>query len=199
MGGHLGVLGRGEIRSLEIVRPCIEPVREADGKKVMSYGLGYYGYDIRLGEEFLSPRKIDKMSYIGTPGLRTITKVDPKRAKTVRNQAMFEFTADHPFWLPKDTYILATSYESFEIPEDVIGICYGKSSYARAGIDVNVTPLEPGWRGTLTMHIANNSCHAVKIYPGEGIAQIVFHRGEEIDLSYAGDYQNQEGVRRPGS
>lgn len=161
-------------------------IRSVNEAPAISFGLSSFGYDITLSpKEFRIFRRI--------PG----EVVDPKR-----------FTIDHLEWstlqqdsqgnffiLPAHSYALAVSLEHFKIPADVIAICLGKSTYARTGVIVNVTPLEPGWTGHLTIEISNSSDSDVRVYANEGIAQLVFHRGDPPSTTYAdrsGKYQGQQ-------
>lgn len=160
-------------------------LRIIDDRPVISRGVSSFGYDITLSAtEFRIFRRI--------PG----EVVDPKN-----------FTIDHLEWsnlqtgpegswfiLPAHSYGLAVSMEHFSIPEDVIATCIGKSTYARCGVIVNVTPLEPGWAGHLTLEISNSSDSDVRVYANEGIAQLVFERGDRPAITYAdrsGKYQHQ--------
>jgi dCTP deaminase len=98
------------------------------------------------------------------------------------------------FVLPANSYALCHSLEAFSLPKDVIGVCLGKSTYARCGVIANITPLEPGWKGYLTIELSNSSKGDVKIYAGEGIAQVLFFKGEQPSVTYDsrnGKYQNQ--------
>ena len=152
---------------------------------VISYGLSSFGYDIRVGEEFL----ISKTSTEGNI-------IDPKNA---REEGYYKVlaTSNLPCILPAGHYALAHSVETFKIPRDIKAVCMGKSTYARSGIIVNVTPLEPGWEGTLTIEISNSTTSPVYIYPNEGIAQLEFTRGHQPAVSYAdrgGKYQAQTGI-----
>ena len=163
--------------------PCL--VRRVEGIPAISFGLSSFGYDITLSDrEFRIFRRI--------PG----DVVDPKA-----------FTIDHLEWstlhkddqgsyfiLPAHSYALAVSVERFMMPADVIAICLGKSTYARIGVICNVTPLEPGWQGHLTIEISNSSDSDVRVYANEGIAQLIFHRGDPPSTTYAdrsGKYQHQ--------
>lgn len=161
-------------------------IRKLNNHPAISFGLSSFGYDITLSpKEFRIFRRI--------PG----EVVDPKA-----------FTMDHLEWstlqqdsqgsffiLPAHSYALAVSLEHFKIPADVIAICLGKSTYARTGVIVNVTPLEPGWTGHLTIEISNSSDSDVRVYANEGIAQLVFQRGTPPATTYAdrsGKYQGQQ-------
>lgn len=162
-------------------------VRQKGNKKIISYGLSSFGYDIRLAKEIMVRR----------PSLGTRV-LDPKTsaADTIK-QKLWQSTliGRDGYNIPPHGYVLASSVERFHIPDDVIAICLGKSTYARCGIVVNVTPLEPGWEGFLTLEISNTTDFSVTIYAGEGIAQLLFHKGERPTTTYSdrgGKYQNQE-------
>ncbi len=149
----------------------------------ISYGIYSYGYDFRLANEFKIPR-LDSEKYL-----------DPKRM----DQVSFEdFTGPHCL-IPASSFILGRSLEYFKIPRDVLVICQGKSTYARCGIVVNVTPLEPEWEGFITISIINSSSRPVKVYSGEGIGQAVFIRANpSCEISYAerkGKYQAQQKIQ----
>ncbi len=169
--------------------PMIEPYIEAvSGNGVVSYGLTSAGYDLRLGNEVL----IFKPSY----GL----EVDVKRFKDLDYQTrMFDkITSEDKVVLPAHSYILATSLEYLRIPRWLKGRCVGKSTYARAGVLINTTPLEPSWEGNLTIEIANAGPCPVVLYIGEGIAQLEFEvLLKPCETSYrdkVGKYQGQKGV-----
>jgi len=154
---------------------------------VISYGLSSYGYDIRVADEFK----------IFTPGLGDLTIVDPKRFDT---RAMVDFRGEVCV-IPPNSFALGRSVEYFRIPRNVLCICLGKSTYARCGIIVNITPFEPEWQGYVTLEISNTTPLPAKIYAGEGIAQVLFFEAdEECEVSYAdkrGKYQAQQGVVLP--
>jgi dCTP deaminase len=123
--------------------------------------------------------------------------VDPKR---IDDRAMVEYEVDDHILIPPNSYVLGRSIEYFEMPADVLAIVLGKSTYARSGIIVNVTPLEPGWEGHVTIEISNATPLPAKVYADEGIAQVVFLQGETPNVSYAdkeGKYQHQEGITLP--
>lgn len=166
--------------------PLIAPfVSRQEGKP--SYGLGSFGYDIRLGSRFLVPEK----------GSGII--LDPKGTPA---EAFRELACERTLELPPGAFVLGESIERFTLPADIVGLCFGKSSYTRCGLIVNVTPLEPGWRGKLTMALINTSCLAIRLHVGQGIAQVVFFRGERPTRTYGekesgGAYQDQTGVTLP--
>lgn len=158
-----------------------------DGTKAISYGLSQAGYDIRLSpEQFLI---FNGKSFRGDKPI-----LDPKLADAT---VPYEATRVHGpegcyFVLPPQTFGLGVSMELISMPNDVIGLCDGKSTYARCGIIINVTPIEPGWIGYLTMHIANPTGFPVRIYANEGIAQVMLVKlPSAVDTAYSGLYQNQ--------
>jgi len=152
-------------------------------KKGISYGVSSYGYDFRLSEEF--------MVFRGT-GIISPRKISEKD---------FECCSGRSCIIPPNSFILGKSEESFRIPRDVLGICFGKSTYARCGIVINVTPLEPEWEGRITVQVANLSPAKAEVYAGEGIGQIVFLSSEEsCEKSYrdlSGKYQSSSGIVLP--
>ena len=152
---------------------------------VISYGLSSYGYDVRVGRKF----KVFTNVYG--------TLIDPKNFDP---SAFVDIEGDSCVILP-NSFALAETVETFEIPRDVLATCLGKSTYARCGIIVNVTPLEPEWRGKITIEISNTTPLPAKIYANEGIAQILFFRAEAVcKTSYAdkkGKYQDQKGLTLP--
>jgi len=164
----------------------IEPF---EGKQVrdgtISYGLSSYGYDIRVAPDFKVFTNVHNVV------------VDPK---SFDDRSFVDVPADVCL-IPPNSFALARTVEYFRIPRDVLVLCVGKSTYARCGIIVNVTPLEPTWEGHLTLEISNTTPLPAKIYANEGIAQLIFFRGvEEPTVAYAdrkGKYQGQEGVTLP--
>lgn len=151
---------------------------------VVSYGCSSFGYDIRL-----SPK--DVQIFARTPG--EVIDVKKFKAKGLRPAIALSDDGDSSYVIiPGHSYALGVSVERFQMPSDVIGVCYGKSTYARAGIIVNCTPLEPGWVGHLTLEFSNSSPADVRMYLGEGCAQIQFHRGDRPSSNYSGrKYQAQ--------
>lgn len=147
-------------------------------RKVVSYGLGHYGYDMRVSDEFKVFTNVHT------------TVVDPKR---MDESAFVEVEGDCV--IPPNSFALARSVECFNIPRDVLAIVIGKSTYARCGIIVNCTPLEPEWRGHVTLEISNTTPLPARIYANEGIAQVVFFKASQVCVtSYAdkdGKYQDQ--------
>lgn len=167
----------------EMIRP-FEPQQVKNNN--ISYGLSSYGYDIRLADEF----KIFK-SHSGQAIL------DPKKI----NPDLFEDYSGESCVIPPHSFILARSLEYFKIPRNALALCTGKSTYARIGVIVNVTPLEPAWEGYITIEISNTSPCSVMLYAKEGIAQVVFFESSEAcQISYAdrkGSYQAQTRITLP--
>lgn len=164
----------------------IEPFCEEQvGKNVVSYGLSSYGYDIRVSDEF----KI--FTNIGA------TVIDPKDFASAN---VVDFCGEVCI-VPPNSFALARTIEYFRIPRDVLAICLGKSTYARCGIIVNVTPFEPEFEGHITIEISNTTPLPAKIYANEGIAQVLFLQGDKpCATSYAdkkGKYQKQKGITLP--
>jgi dCTP deaminase len=164
----------------------IEPFAEESLRPgVISYGVSSYGYDVRVGRKF----KVFTNVYGAL--------IDPKNFSPT---AFVDIEGDFCV-IPPNSFALAETVETFEIPRDVLATCLGKSTYARCGIIVNVTPLEPEWRGKITIEISNTTPLPAKIYANEGIAQILFFRAEEVcKTSYAdkkGKYQDQKGLTLP--
>ncbi len=164
-----------------------EQVRSINGNKVISYGLSSYGYDLRVAREF----KVFTNMYSSL--------IDPK---DFNEQAFVHIEADTCI-IPPNSFALARSVEYFRIPRNVLTICIGKSTYARCGIIVNVTPFEPEWEGYVTLEISNTTPLPAKIYANEGLAQVLFYTGaEECEVSYAdrgGKYMRQTGITLPVS
>ena len=179
----MGVKSDIWIKRMSRERELIIPFDEA-GKRggVVSSGLSSYGYDARLDGEYMLPRGDGD------------DIIDPKRVKG----SFLEKGAGEDIIIPPRSFILGKTIEKFKIPRDVIGICTGKSTYARCGVLVNVTPLEPEWEGTITISIANVSGKPVKVYPGEGILQVIFIGSDGVcERSYKdkrGIYQNQKDI-----
>ncbi len=162
-----------------------EQVRFVGDRPVISYGVSSYGYDIRVSRQF--------RIFTNVHG----AVVDPKAFDP---KGMVEIEADTCL-IPPNSFALALSMERFRIPRDVLTICVGKSTYARCGIIVNVTPFEPGWEGQAVLEISNTTPLPAKVYAGEGLAQVIFFRGDKpCRTSYAdraGKYQNQQGMTLP--
>jgi dCTP deaminase len=164
----------------------IEPFSEKQVREgVISYGLSSYGYDLRVSDEFkiftnvnsaiIDPKAFDERSFVSVQASSVI--------------------------VPPNSFALARSIEYFRIPRDVLTICVGKSTYARCGIIVNVTPFEPEWEGYVTLEFSNTTPLPAKIYAGEGCAQVIFFEADEVcETSYrdrGGKYQGQVGVTLP--
>ncbi len=174
------------IRRMATEHRMIEPFSEkqvADG--LISYGLSSYGYDVRIADEFKIFTNIHSAI------------VDPKNFDT---RSFMDVKADVCI-IPPNSFALARTIEYFRIPRSVITVCVGKSTYARCGIIVNVTPFEPEWEGIVTLEVSNTTPLPAKIYAGEGIAQVLFFEGDELcETSYAdrkGKYQSQQGLTLP--
>ena len=174
------------IRRMCLEHKMIDPfVERVEGQGRISYGLSSYGYDIRLADEY----KIFTNVYG--------TIVDPKNWDP---KAFVDYKG--PFCIvPPNSFALARSVEYFNIPRGILAICLGKSTFARCGIIVNVTPLEPTWEGHLTIEISNTTPLPAKVYSGEGIAQLLFLEADEVcEVAYAdrkGKYQAQTGIVGP--
>ncbi len=174
------------IRKMALEHGMIEPFVESQVRKgVISFGLSSYGYDIRIADEFRIFTNINN------------TIVDPKNFD---ERSLVDFRGEVCI-IPPNSFALGRTVEYIRIPRNVMTICVGKSTYARCGIITNVTPLEPGWEGHVTLEISNTSPIPAKIYANEGIAQILFFESdEECETSYAdkaGKYQAQRGVTLP--
>ena len=160
-------------------------VREVAGEKVISYGTSSYGYDVRCADEFKVFTNINS------------TIVDPK---DFDERSFVNFKGKHCI-IPPNSFALARTVEYFRIPRRVLTICLGKSTFARCGIIVNVTPLEPEWEGHVTLEFSNTTPLPAKIYANEGVAQMLFlESDEDCDVSYkdrGGKYQGQLGVTLP--
>ncbi len=164
----------------------IEPFVETQVRSgVVSYGLSSYGYDIRVADEFKVFTNINT------------TVIDPKTF----DPRSFVDLKDDVCIVPPNSFALARTVEYFRIPRDVLTVCLGKSTYARCGIIVNVTPFEPEWEGTATLEISNTTPLPARIYANEGIAQVLFFQSDEVcAISYAdkkGKYQAQQVVTLP--
>lgn len=174
-----------EIRERVKIVPFEEGI-DRPGK--ISYGLSSYGYDIRVGRKF---------KVLETPHFSSV--IDPKDNACFHES--FRDVEGDICIIPPNSFALAESLEWIEIPRDCIGICVGKSTYARAGLIVNVTPLEPEWRGKITIEISNTTPLPVVVYAEEGIMQVVFFSGQTVcEKSYAdkkGKYQDQPGLTLP--
>jgi dCTP deaminase len=174
------------IRKMALEHDMINPFNDRQVRDgVISYGVSSYGYDLRVADEFkiftnvnsaiVDPKNFDQRSFIDVKGPSVL--------------------------IPPNSFALARSVEYFKIPRDILTICVGKSTYARCGIIVNVTPFEPEWEGFVTLEISNSTPLPAKIYSNEGLCQILFFQGDEPpDISYkdkAGKYQKQSGIVLP--
>ena len=178
------------IRSMAQTHKMIEPfeagqVRTLNGEKVISFGTSSYGYDVRCANEF----KVFTNVFSAT--------IDPKAFDA---RSFVDHTGDICI-IPPNSFVLARTVEYFRIPADVLTLCVGKSTYARCGIIVNVTPLEPEWEGHVTLEFSNTTNLPAKIYANEGVAQMLFFQGDEAcEVTYkdrGGKYQGQRGVTLP--
>ncbi len=178
------------IRSMAKEKGMIEPfepnqIKYVDGHKIVSYGTSSYGYDIRCSNEFKLFTNINS------------TIVDPKSF----DSDSFVDVMNDVCIIPPNSFALARTVEYFRIPRNVLTICLGKSTYARCGIIVNVTPFEPEWEGFVTLEFSNTTPLPAKIYANEGVAQVIFFESDEVcETSYkdrGGKYQGQKGVTLP--
>jgi dCTP deaminase len=178
------------IRRMAQQHAMIEPfepqqVKQVDGRRVVSYGTSSYGYDVRCADEF----KLFTNVYSAV--------VDPKAFDA---KSFVDMKGDHVI-IPPNSFALARTVEYFRIPRNVMTICLGKSTYARCGIIVNVTPFEPEWEGYVTLEFSNTTPMPAKIYANEGVAQVLFFEADEVcETSYkdrGGKYQGQHGVTPP--
>ncbi len=181
-----GIMPDHWIREQSINHGMIEPFVEkqtAEGK--ISYGLSSYGYDSRCSDEFKIFTNVDSAI------------VDPKNFSP---ESFVDRQTDVCI-IPPNSFVLTRSVEYFRIPKDVLVICLGKSTYARCGLIVNVTPLEPGWEGHVTLEISNTTPLPAKVYANEGVAQFLFFKGSsDCEVTYAdrsGKYMGQTGVTLP--
>jgi dCTP deaminase len=187
----MGIKSDAWIRRMAQKERMIEPfsptqVRASEtGQSIISYGISSYGYDLRVSNEFKVFTNVFN------------TMVDPKAF----DPKSFVDIETEICIVPPNSFALARSVEYFRIPRDVITICLGKSTYARCGIIVNVTPLEPEWEGHVTLEISNTTPLPARIYANEGLAQVLFIGGDEIcETSYAdraGKYMRQRGITIP--
>jgi dCTP deaminase len=178
------------IRRMALEQRMIEPfeahqIKEVSGRRVVSYGTSSYGYDIRCSTEFKIFTNL------------TATIVDPKHFD---EKNFVDYRGDVCI-IPPNSFALARTVEYFRIPRNVLTICLGKSTYARCGIIVNVTPLEPEWEGHVTLEFSNTTPLPARVYANEGVAQVIFLESDEIcETSYrdrGGKYQGQKGVTLP--
>lgn len=185
---NLGESGAGTAAVAAAVAPKRKSRRAAEYDEkntVISYGLSSYGYDLRVSDEFK----------VFTNVFNTV--VDPKQF----DERSFVDIQTDVCIVPPNSFALARSVEYFRIPRDILTICLGKSTYARCGIIVNVTPFEPEWEGHVTLEISNTTPLPAKIYANEGLAQVIFFKGEKTcEISYAdrkGKYMHQRGITVP--
>jgi dCTP deaminase len=182
----MGLKADNWIRKMALEHRMIEPFIENQVRKdVISYGLSSYGYDVRVTDEFKIFTNVHSAI------------VDPKHFVP---QSFIDFKGDVCI-IPPNSFVLAQTAEYFRIPRNVLTMCIGKSTYARCGLIVNVTPFEPEWEGYVTLEISNTTPLPAKVYAFEGIAQVLFFEGDEpCDTSYAdrkGKYQSQQGIVLP--
>jgi len=174
------------IKKMALEHKMIEPFEDRQVRAgVISYGLSSYGYDIRVANEFKVFTNINS------------TVVDPKNFDA---RSFVDVVADVCI-IPPNSFALAKTIEYFRIPRDVLTICVGKSTYARCGLIVNVTPFEPEWEGYVTLEISNTTPLPAKVYANEGISQVLFFQSDETcEVSYKdkkGKYQAQQGLTLP--
>jgi dCTP deaminase len=174
------------IRKMALEREMIRPFAESQVREgVISYGCSSYGYDLRVADEFKIFTNVNS------------TTVDPKHFDP---RSLVEFKGDVCI-VPPNSFALARSVEYFKIPRVVLTICVGKSTYARCGIIVNVTPLEPEWEGFVTLEISNTTPLPARVYSNEGLCQLVFFESDETcEVSYKDKkckYQSQQGIVLP--
>lgn len=182
----MGVKPDSWIRKMAKEHKMIEPFVDHQVRHdVISYGLSSYGYDIRVTDEFKIFTNVHSAI------------VDPKH---FNSESFVDYKGDVCV-IPPNSFVLARTVEYFRIPRNVITVCLGKSTYARCGLIVNVTPFEPEWEGYVTLEISNTTPLPARIYANEGIAQVIFLEGDEIcEISYAdrkGKYQRQEQIVLP--
>ncbi len=174
------------IKRMSINNKMIEPFVESNIRNdVVSYGLSSYGYDIRVSDEYKIFTNVNN------------SIIDPKKFD---DKSFVNFKGDVCV-VPANSFALARSIEYFKIPRNVLTICLGKSTYARCGIIVNVTPFEPEWEGYVTLEISNTTPLPAKIYSNEGLCQVIFFESDEdCEVSYkdkSGKYQSQVGITLP--
>jgi dCTP deaminase len=173
-------------KNMGMIEPFVDgQVRHVEGEKVVSYGLSSYGYDLRVSSEF---KLFTNLNH---------SLIDPKNF----NENAFVHIDTDVCIIPPNSFALARSVEYFRIPRDVLTLCIGKSTYARCGIIVNVTPFEPEWEGYVTLEISNTTPLPAKIYANEGLAQVLFYQAAEVcEVSYAdrkGKYMKQMSITLP--
>ena len=175
------------IKKMALEHRMIEPFEDRQVRSgVISYGLSSYGYDIRVADEFKIFTNINS------------TVVDPKNFDA---RSFVDVKGEAACIIPPNSFALSRTVEYFRIPRDVLTVCVGKSTYARCGLIVNVTPFEPEWEGFVTLEISNTTPLPAKVYANEGIAQVLFFQSDETcEVSYAdkqGKYQRQSGLTLP--
>lgn len=184
---------RDFVNHSDIFTPFVaEKVRKINGMPVISFGLGSFGYDLQLADEF-------KMFCPALTETDIFFNEDPRLdPKNVDPKDWSEFKGEHII-IPAGHFVLGRSTEYIKMPDNCVGLCLGKSTYARVGLSVNITPLEPGWQGYLAIEIHNNSAYPAVVYAGEGIAQVLVFEGEAPRNGYGqdGKYQNQQGIQLP--
>ena len=172
------ILNDRQVAEIKPLTPFVDSLQDED---TVSYGLGSFGYDIRLDREFRIFTDVSS------------TEIDPKKF----DQDAFVRKEGESCTIPPNSFCLGKSLEKFDMPNDLFGLVVGKSTYARCGIIVNMTPIEPGWKGFLTIEISNTTPLPARVYANEGIAQVIFFKGERPKVSYSdrkGKYQDQEGI-----
>lgn len=178
----MGVKSDRWIKEMATRHRMIEPFEPGQIRRGISYGVSAYGYDFSLSDEFK------------VPDLSKISELDPKNL----DPGLFVDCRAESILIPANSFMLARSREYFRIPRDVVTICTGKSTYARCGVVVNVTPFEPEWEGFATVSLSNTGPRPVRVYAGEGIAQLLFLEAAEVcEVSYAdkkGKYQAQKTI-----
>jgi dCTP deaminase len=182
----MGLKADNWIRKMALEHGMIEPFVDKQVRQgVISYGLSSYGYDVRVTDEFKIFTNVHSAI------------VDPKNFVS---ESFVDYRGDVCI-IPPNSFVLARTMEYFRIPPNVLTICLGKSSYARCGLIVNVTPFEPAWEGYVTLEISNTTPLPAKVYAFEGISQVLFFEGDEpCDTTYAdrkGKYQAQQGIVLP--
>lgn len=182
----MGLKADNWIRKMALERGMIEPFIDGQVRKgVISYGVSSYGYDVRVTDDFKIFTNVHS------------AVVDPKHFVP---ESFVDYKGEVCI-IPPNSFVLARTVEYFRIPRNVLTMCIGKSTYARCGLIVNVTPFEPEWEGFVTLEISNTTPLPAKVYAFEGIAQVLFFEGDELpDISYAdrkGKYQKQETIVLP--
>jgi dCTP deaminase len=173
----------------DMIQPFVgEQVRELDGRKVVSYGVSSFGYDVRLGVDFLR---------VCRPILAILDPKVPASSGDAWCGERADPLGGKGIVIEPGECVLGATLEKVRMPENVMALCLGKSTYARLGLVVNATPLEPGWVGHITLELSNTNRVPIRVWPMEGIAQLIFFEGERPMTTYAdkrGKYQDQAGV-----